>query len=242
MADESLINNTEKTPETVSYSPVPENVTQRVAAPGTHFITKSDGKLYQVRDNRLRFFYPHEWIKFFDSLKEGRQKDTFDIAMGTGGRINEVINIKAEDHDPERNTIILKVTKVKAKLGEKKPKPRTIPISSQLSKRIKRMTKDLKPGDKIPMLTKSAATQALKNHCKSCGIKDWQQFSLHNIRKTHGCYLKALGIEMGEICSRLSHDSDTYLKSYASPDVFNFKDMEQMRLILGDLYSRRMKW
>jgi len=242
MADESLVSTPEKNTEPVSLTPVLEKPTQEQTREGVSYVEKKDGRKYMVRDNRLRFFYPGEWILFYDSLKPGKQKNTFDIAMGTGGRINELINIKVEDHDTERNALTLKVTKIRARLGEKKPTPRTLAISSQLSKKIRAMSKGLRPGDKLPLLSKSAATQVLKRHLKKIGIKDWYMFSLHNVRKTHGNYLKALGVDMSEICKRLGHDSDTYLKSYASPDIFTLKDMDQMRIILGDLYQRRIKW
>ena len=63
-------------------------------------------------------------------------------------------------------------------------------------------------------------------------------FSLHNIRKTHGNWLKSLGIDGSEICSRLGHDYNTFLKAYGSTDVFTYQDRQEIRIILGDLYAR----
>ena len=60
-------------------------------------------------------------------------------------------------------------------------------------------------------------------------------FSTHNIRKTHGNWLKALGKDALEICTRLGHDYNTFIKSYGSPDIYSFKDKGNMRMILGDL-------
>ncbi len=216
---------------------------------------KSDGTKYSVRDNRDRFFYPNEWMKFFDNLKDG-QRFTFDYLMNLGCRINEGIHTTKGDVDFNRRTIILRVTKVKAKKGEKNPRPRTIKISSQFVRKLNSILKDkpnnyqfgkcsekscpycnnLQQKDFI-MLSAPATHIALKNTLKKIKIKDWYMFSTHNIRKTHGNYLKALGIEMGEICSRLGHDYNTFLKSYVSADIFSFKDKQDMRLILGDLYQ-----
>jgi integrase len=203
-------------------------------------LVKSDGKSYSVRSNRDRFFYPNEWIKFFDALKES-QKMTFDILMNTGARINEVINIKVGDIDFERKTIILRVTKIKAKLGEKNPRPRTISISSQFARRLKSYINenDLLNDDTLGLLSKPAAHICLKKTLQRIGITDWYMFSIHNIRKTHGNYLKALQVTSeSEICKRLGHDYNTFLKSYVSADIFSFKDRQDMRLILGDLYQR----
>lgn len=208
--------------------------------------TKANGQTYSVRKNRDRFFYPKEWFLFFDNLNES-QKMTFELLINTGARINEVIHIKSSDIDFERSNITLKVTKVKAKKGEKYPRPRTISISSQFCKRLRKYCRDkelinengtLLKDDYLGLLSKPAAHIAMKKCLKKIGITDWYNFSLHNIRKTHGNYLKALHIEMAEICNRLGHDSNTYLRSYASPDIFNFKDKQDMRLILGDLYGK----
>jgi len=62
--------------------------------------------------------------------------------------------------------------------------------------------------------------------------------SVHNIRKTHGNYLKALGVDGAEICSRLGHDYNTFLKSYGSPDIFTHEDKQEIRKILGDFVDR----
>ena len=81
----------------------------------------------------------------------------------------------------------------------------------------------------------------MKKTLSNAGIKDGVIFSVHNVRKTHGNYLKALGVEANEICLRLGHDYNTFLRSYGSPDVFNMKDMQNIRFLLGDLYLNRSR-
>ena len=200
--------------------------------------TQSNGKKYSVRDNRDRFFYPDEWNKFFAALKNDNQRATFDMLINTGARINEANHVKVGDIDVERNTIILRVTKIKAKKGEKNPKPRTISVSSQFIKRLKKYTKGKSNDDYVLTLSKPALHICMKGCLKRIEIKDWYMFSLHNVRKTHGNYLKAMGIEALEICQRLGHDFNTFLKSYGSPDIFNAADKQEMRQILGDLYNK----
>lgn len=200
--------------------------------------TQSNGRKYSVRDNRDRFFYPNEWNGFFAALKNDNQKITFEMLINTGARINEANHIKVGDIDFERNTIMLRVTKVKAKKGEKNPRPRTISISSQFIKRLKKYCKYKDNDEYVLTLSKPALHICMKGTLKRIEIKDWYMFSLHNVRKTHGNYLKAMGIEALEICQRLGHDFDTFLKSYGSPDIFNADDLRQMRMILGDLYQK----
>jgi len=45
-------------------------------------------------------------------------------------------------------------------------------------------------------------------------------------------------VDGAEICTRLGHDYNTFLNNYASPNIFNYQDKLNMRLILGDLYTK----
>jgi len=203
--------------------------------------TLRDGRSYTIRSNRDRFFFPDEWMKFYDTLKHF-QKITFNCAINLGARINEIRNVRVEDIDLERKRLILRITKIRAKKKEKAPRPRVISISTQFSKYLKGYIakNDFKAQDTLKILSTPAANLCLKGTLKKIGIKDYYMFSTHNIRKTHGNWLKALGVEGAEICSRLGHDYNTFLKSYVSPDVFSFEERGKIRLILGDLYQK--KW
>lgn len=201
---------------------------------------KSDGRKYSVRDNRDRFMYPNEWNDFYNVLVEKRQRITFNILMGTGCRINEARNIKVGDVDLERCNIILRITKIKAKKGEKNPRPRTVSISSALTKKIRKYISinKLKNEDYLGLLSAPGAHTAFKTNLEKAKVNNPHQLSLHNIRKTHGNYLKAIGVEGAEICTRLGHDYNTFLTSYSSPNIFNQQDIIEIRRILGDVYMR----
>ena len=199
---------------------------------------RSNGRNYSIRSNRTRFFFPDEWIKFYDSLRVGQQL-TFDFIINTGARINEARHVKVEDIDLINKRIILRVTKVKARKGEKNPKPRTISISTSFAKRLKKCMNGKSNEEVIGILSTPAANIAMKKALNKIGIKDYYMFSTHNVRKTHGNWLKALGVDGAEICTRLGHDYNTFLESYSSPDIFNWKEKDKMRMILGDLYERR---
>lgn len=202
--------------------------------------TLKDGKKYSVRENRDRYFFPNEWMKFYDSLRKS-QKMTFDILINTGARFNEVAHIKVGDIDFERGNIILRKTKIKAREGERNPRPRIISISNNFSKRLHSYVKQRKLSidNYLGLLSRPATHLCLKNHLKAIGIVDYYMISIHNIRKTHGNWLKALGIDAGEICTRLGHTYAIFLKHYASSNIFNFRDLQNMRLVLGDLYQKK---
>ena len=207
--------------------------------PGLKVGVKKDGTKYTVRDNRDKFFFPNEWMSFYDCLKKN-QKTPFDFLMNLGCRINEALHVKVADCDLERGNILLRITKIKAKKGEKNPRPRTVSISHQFTKRLKHYINEnrLSNDDLLFKISKPGMHMALKRGVIKAKINDYWMFSLHNIRKTHGNFLKALGIDGAEICTRLGHDYNTFLKNYSSPDIFSYKDKQDMRLILGNLYQK----
>jgi len=215
----------------LSLTPVSEQVGLQVGI-------KSDGKKYSVRDDRSRYFFPEEWINYFEALKENN-KAIFDVLINTGGRIDEVLHIKPQDFDWDKQTLTLRVTKRKAAKKERVGKPRTFKISSQFARRMRAYIKEKNIPDDglIFTMTQQAVYQMLRRTVKKIGIKDWYNFSLHNVRKTHGNYLKALGVDSGEICYRLGHDLNTFIKHYGSANIFDRKDKVKMIQILGDVYD-----
>jgi integrase len=216
----------------------PERLSLTKVSEGLRVGIKSDGKKYTVRDDRSAYFFPERWIKFFETIKE-EKRPIFDALISTGGRIEEILNIKPEDFDWERNNLILKVTKTKATKGETVGRKRTFSISSQFARRMRKYINDnhILTGQVLFPVSKQAVSQLFKRGLVKAEFKDWQQFSLHNIRKTHGNWLKALEISSDEICLRLGHDHNTYLRHYGSASIFDRKDKLLMIKILGDVYG-----
>jgi len=197
----------------------------------------------QVKDIN-RFFFPNEWKKFIKALDKPRFKNRmfYELQFNTGARFNEVLHLRPIDFDFERNNVRLWKTKTKAKKGEKVGKPRTISLSSQFSRRMKKFCKDKKQDEYLFKVSQAGYNQLLKSKINNLGIKDWTNFSSHTLRKTHGMYLKAMGIDIAEICTRLGHDYDTYINHYGSADIFSEKDMTGIRDLLGDLYFRKRRY
>lgn len=209
--------------------------------------TKSNGQIYSVRSDRHRYFTPEEWIRFLDHLKED-QKIIFETLLQTGGRITEILNIKPGDFLWETNSLTLRVTKSKAKKGENKilgGKRRAFGVSSQYIRKIRRYIKEknIKDEDYIFPITKQAVSQLFKRTLDKAGLKYWE-FSLHNIRKTTGMWLKTVqrrgeDLDVSEICMRLGHDHNTFLKHYGSPSIFTDQQRDKIIDILGDMYKLR---
>lgn len=206
---------------------------------------QSNGRRYTVRDFRHRFFYPQEWLDFLEQVNP-KKKPIYDVLINTGARINEALHIRPKDFDWDRNNLTLMFTKTKAKKGEKTGRPRTFKISSQFIKRMRKCIKDnkVKEDEFIFKISQKAVYLMFKRAMNKTNIKDTYNFSLHNIRKTHGNYLRALmkfnrDVTESEICLRLGHDMNTFLKHYGSSNIFNHEDIQLMVIILGDLYGLR---
>lgn len=234
----------EKMEENVTVLPKKKLVLEPTDHEGLKVGVMKDGRKYSVRNHRGRFFYPQEWLDFKKQIKPEKWA-IFDVLINTGARINEALHIRPKDFDWDRNIMTLVFTKTKGKLKEKVGRPRTFKISSQFAKRMKKYIKDnnIQLEEFIFKVSQKAVYLMFKRGLRKTKLNPWD-FSLHNVRKTHCNWLKALmrlnlTITEGEICLRLGHTIDTLLKHYGSSNIFDNNDINQMIKILGDLYGLR---
>jgi len=222
-------------------------------------IIKKDGRKYSIRKDRHRYFFPAEWKQFINSIKDDEKYILFLTLLNTGARIMEALHLKAKNFDFERKTITFEVVKQrKAKkqfysLG----KSRTFFVSEEYLKQIKKYISQYKidaeqylfldnsklPADYdslsheekkkyyYPLETKYNAL--LKRHLKKIGIADWKNFSLHNIRKTYGNWMRIYDIRTEELCYRLGHDLQTFMNHYGSAMIFTQPEKMEIMKILG---------
>jgi integrase len=195
-----------------------------------------------VKTDNNRFIYPDEWKGFLKAIFKRKNKMLYELQFNTGARFDEVIHLRSSDFDFDRNNVRLWKTKTKARKGEKTGKPRTISLSTDFSKRIKKFSEGLNPDEYMFKISQAGYNDLLKKALERLEVANSKEYSSHNIRKTHGMYLKALGIDVGEICTRLGHDVNTYISHYGSADVFSEKDMRGIRELLGDLYIRQRRF
>lgn len=186
----------------------------------------------KAKQNKKRFFYPPEFEQVLDFLNRNG-KFTAKFMINTGARINEDRGfIKNPIFDNQRENITLTETKVRAKLKEKLPSPRTIPVSKRFFRELKQ---DL-PNHRI--LSTNAFNIQLRTACKKAGVKDPEQLSSHNIRKTFGTWMLSLGVDGFKLAQHLGHTPNELARDYATNDIFNHRDKEIMRRIFGNLPER----
>lgn len=197
---------------------------------------------YHIKKDKKVFLYPSQWNQFYSSLSDS-QKPYFKIVINTGGRVNEIRNLTPKDINQERNLLTFRITKVRAKLKEKRPQPRTIIISKGFTSWLLRYIKSqkIKKDDSIITLSLTRINEITKEKLKEIGVESYMDFSSHNLRKTHGNWLKALGVDGTEIASRMGHDINTMLKHYVSANIFNAEDKILMMDILGEDVINRLR-
>ena len=200
-------------------------------------IVRTDGMNYSVRENRMRFFFPDVWMSFVDLLKP-KQKITFTFLINTGMRINEARNVRVCDIDFDRNSIIIKFTKSRNRDGSRKI--RVIPISNQFSKYLRGLIKAFNLGaeDKFPILSTPSANIGMKKALRKMELKDWQNISVHNVRKSAEAWLMSMEVDSLKVAKHFGHTIAVAEKFYVSPDTFSWDDKQRIREILGDLYQK----
>ena len=186
----------------------------------------------KIKEDKFRFFYPPEFEKLLDHLNKNG-KFTASFMINTGARINELRGfIKDPVFDNERNNITLLHTKIRARLKERTPRSRTIPISKSFFRQLKEDVKIKR------VLSTNAFNIQLRFGCKKAKIKTPHQFSSHNIRKTFATWLLSLGVDGFKLAKHLGHTPNELARDYATNDIFNHKDKQIMRSILKDLPDR----
>lgn len=226
---------------------------------GLRIGTKKNGVQYSVRDDRRRYFFPDEWDLFIDSIKDKKSRFFFLTLLHTGARIMEALNLKYEDIDVERGTIDFKVVKQrKAKKNfQSIGKSRGFFVAENYIKEYKSFIrnktinqKDYIFLDNLPADYESLDNTAkrkyyrsqidsysklLKRKLKKIGIKDWYNFSPHNIRKTYGMWMRTFNKDFGDLCYRMGHDMNTYINHYGSSLIFTEDERRKIQKIFGDV-------
>jgi len=222
---------------------------------------KSDGINYTLRLDRRRYFFPDEWNNFISLFKNKLHKFLFITALHTGGRIMEILNLKYEDIDTERQTVTFKIVKQrKAKRNfYAVGKQRSFFVASNFISEYKSFIRNRKinlkdyiflDNSKLPSdydsLTNDKKkkyyvsryitySNMFKSKLKKSGVTDYRNFSIHNIRKTYGNWMRTFNLEMAELCYRMGHDMDTFIAHYGSSLIFTDSERRKIMKIMGEV-------
>jgi len=186
----------------------------------------------KIKQNKKRFFYPPEYEKMYDHLNKNG-KFTARFMINTGARISEARWFCENPvFDNERKNITLLRTKVRARLKERLPTQRTIPVNKSFFNQLKKEIHTHR------ILSTNAFNVALRKASGDAGINNPDEFSSHNLRKTFATWCLSLGISLDKLSSHLGHTPLELSRDYATNDVFNHQDKQIMRSILKELPDR----
>jgi integrase len=175
----------------------------------------------------------------------------------------EALHLKPEDFDWEkRNTVTIKVQKrrkAKKEFSISRQPDRVFNVTEKYLKEVKRyVTKTRKfpheylflENDELPENYESldnkekkkyyqkyqvAYHQMLKRKLRKAGIEDWRMFSLHNLRKTYGNWMRIFEIRLEDLIWRMGHDQKTFMTNYGSALVFTPDERREIMRILGEV-------
>lgn len=224
-------------------------------------INKKNGMKYSVRKDRHRYFFPAEWNVFYKTINNPKHKLLFLTLLNSGARIMEALHLKASDFDFNRNTITFNVIKHRTakKTFYATGTSRTFNVSEKYLKEVSKfiklkkinpedflfMEKNKLPKDyeKLSNIKKkkyysgyaTAYAALFKRKLKKANIPDWKNFSLHNIRKTYGNWMRVFEIKMEELCYRLGHDIETFMSNYGSSLIFTPEERREILNIIGEI-------
>ena len=222
--------------------------------PGLQIGIKDTGENYSVRTGRLRYFFPLEWEEFIFNISDSK-KIIFETLLITGARIEEAMMIKKSHIYLDNKYLILYNTKIKSKKKERKQTQREVILPKQFIRQLKNYINTMNDEDfiflnndrlvgldtkQIKIIAGKKALnvyQIFKRAISKTKIEDPWNFSLHNIRKSCGMWLKAMNVKESEICFRLGHDMNTYIKHYGSPDRFGSNDKIKIANKFSGIYG-----
>jgi integrase len=222
---------------------------------------KDNGRGYSVRLSRKRYFFPDEWTNFIKQFKNKTHRFFFLTCLHTGGRIMEVLNLRYRDIDETRETVTFSI--VKQRKAKKNfyatGKTRGFFVSSEFISEYKSLIRgktinkehyifldnenlpknyselDNEERKKYYVSKVVSYSNMLKRKLRNAGIKDYYNFSPHNIRKTYGMWMRTFNKEMAEICYRMGHDVNTFIAHYGSSLIFTEDERRKISSIFGDV-------
>jgi integrase len=179
---------------------------------------------YNKKINPKRFFFPMEWLNMINRIIDDDHKFWLELLLHTGMRIKEARGVKVRDIDFNRSNIF--ITKPKGGRG----KERTVMISNYFRNRLQNYISKNKlvSDDTLGLPTTQYMDEMIKKYAKESGIKDFNEFSAHNIRKTIETYLITTGKDSTLVSLWIGHKIDIAMAHYISSVMFTITNNERV--------------
>jgi len=169
-------------------------------------------KFYKENNKRLRYLEPEEINRLLQECSEHLRPIVI-LALNTGMRLGEILNLKWRDIDLDQKLIYI----IHTKSGEK----REVPLNNLLVKLLEKMKKTSENNDYVFShkngLPYNRVYKGFKSACKRANIED---FRFHDLRHTFASHLVMNGVDLKTVQELLGHKTFTMTLRYAhlSPD------------------------
>jgi len=198
-----------------------------------------ESKAYTRKSNPKRFFYPQEWLRFINTIANQDHKFWFEFYLHTGVRYKELKAVQVRDINTERETLLIRDPK--ASLG-RTGKQREIEISTYLRNRIAAQVKAKGLGrmDTFGIPRVQYLDKRIKTYARKAQVEDWQNFSMHNLRKTFETWCCAsLNINPIILSHHMGHTIDVASMYYVGLSLLKSDDKVLIRTILDNLFIKQ---
>lgn len=186
--------------------------------------------IYREKENKVRFFNPDEWEKFILSTHLNiKLRFYYQFLMLTGMRYKEAKNVKVVHIDKANKQIMI----MKPKGGVQ----RFCHLSSYTLKILKQRMEGMNKEDTFNFPTIQHLIQTMKRICEKEKLYQWNDFSAHNLRKTHENYLLALDKDEVKVSRHMGHTPKTAQEHYLSSGfIKDKKQLDKIRKWLEDIF------
>ena len=164
-------------------------------------------KLLKQPEGKLRFLTKEEIKQFLDSIDREDVKLYVIVALNTGLRLSELVNLEWKDVDFKFR--LLRVTN-KENFTTKNYRNRTIPLNDAAYKAFKKL-KELNPGKPV-VVNRHHLSRLISRYAKKAGLPD---VTCHTLRHTFASHLAMNGVDLVTLKKLMGHSTITTTLIYA---------------------------
>jgi integrase len=155
-------------------------------------------------------------------------KEMIRVAVGTGLRRGELLNLRWGDVDLESGRLVVRN---RDGFTAKNGRERTVPLRGDALETLRAMKEDRSTLDNDPVFVGAnddvpkpdRVSKRFKFYVRKAGLSDREELSFHSCRHTTGSWLSMQGVPLRVISEILGHSSTqvTEMYSHLSPDVMD---------------------
>jgi integrase len=179
-------------------------------------------KLYSIDEDVPAYLQRADFVKLLSSIPDGVYRDLYSVAVLTGLRRGELVNLRWEDVDLDRQSIMIRSHgEFRTKGGRKRMVPMHPEVLRVLLNRKLHTTGDLVFSRDGKQLSPHAVSMRLKRYIRRVGLDDRLHF--HSLRHTFASWLVQNSVSLYEVQRLLGHSSVKLSEIYSHLEPVNLQ-------------------